>query len=194
MVNLHLDHLDYLVSELLQIPTPAGTKNTTPAPIGPVDQPGVTFPVPTIPNLSDPSLLHVGLHLGKTVKPPPGPPPAASAQHASVTPPPPAPSTGTARKRCATTAHWTPTIPTATLCSTLRVSGHGHSPTSYNREVPEGRGNLSFDEATFSTVPRTADWLLASYNNQKPSSTFGGHMPYQFCSQACLHCPFDPLR
>ena len=30
----------------------------------------------------------------------------------------------------------------------------------------------TFDEATFSTIPRTADWLSASYNNQKPSSTY----------------------
>ena len=34
------------------------------------------------------------------------------------------------------------------------------------------RHDLTFDEATFSTIPRTADWLSASYNNQKPSSTY----------------------
>ena len=32
--------------------------------------------------------------------------------------------------------------------------------------------DATFDEATFSSVPRSADWLLASYNNQKQSSTY----------------------
>ena len=38
---------------------------------------------------------------------------------------------------------------------------------------PNGSGpDATFDEATFSTVSRSADWLLASFNNQKPSSTY----------------------
>src|SRR6056300_745667 len=32
--------------------------------------------------------------------------------------------------------------------------------------------NFTFDEATFSTVARSATWLNASYDNQKPSSTY----------------------
>ena len=40
------------------------------------------------------------------------------------------------------------------------------------RGTADAGPDATFDEATFSTVPRTADWLLASYNNQKPSSTY----------------------
>ena len=39
-------------------------------------------------------------------------------------------------------------------------------------ESTDGGPDATFDEATFSTVPRSADWLLASYNNQKQSSTY----------------------
>ncbi len=40
------------------------------------------------------------------------------------------------------------------------------------RGTADAGPDATFDEATFSTAPRTADWLLASYNNQKPSSTY----------------------
>ena len=36
------------------------------------------------------------------------------------------------------------------------------------RGTADGGADITFDEATFSTIPRSADWLLASYNNQKP--------------------------
>ncbi|NCZ64597.1 MAG: DUF2341 domain-containing protein, partial [Cellvibrionales bacterium] len=40
------------------------------------------------------------------------------------------------------------------------------------RGTDDSGAEITFDEATFSTVPRTADWLLASFDNQKPSSTY----------------------
>ena len=36
------------------------------------------------------------------------------------------------------------------------------------RGTADSGADFIFDEATFSTVGRSADWLLASYNNQKP--------------------------
>ena len=40
------------------------------------------------------------------------------------------------------------------------------------RGISSGSPNLTFDEATFSTVGRSAAWLSASFHNQKPSSTY----------------------
>ena len=43
------------------------------------------------------------------------------------------------------------------------------------RGTADSGADFSFDEATFSTSGRSADWLLASYNNQKPDQ---GSNPY----------------
>ena len=40
------------------------------------------------------------------------------------------------------------------------------------RGISDAGPGTTFDEATFSTVGRSSDWLLASYDNQKPSSTY----------------------
>ena len=40
------------------------------------------------------------------------------------------------------------------------------------RGTDDSGAEITFDEATFSTVARSAAWLSASFNNQKPSSTY----------------------
>ena len=40
------------------------------------------------------------------------------------------------------------------------------------RGTDDSGADITFDEATFSTVSRSADWLLASFNNQKQSSDY----------------------
>ena len=61
------------------------------------------------------------------------------------------------------------------------TSGWYHPGLDTISKIAIGRGtadsgaDFSFDEATFSTTGRSADWLLASYNNQKPDQ---GSNPY----------------
>ena len=43
---------------------------------------------------------------------------------------------------------------------------------SLGRGTENSGPDSTFDEATFSTVGRSVTWLLASYQNQKPSSTY----------------------
>ena len=43
---------------------------------------------------------------------------------------------------------------------------------SLGRSITASGPNTTVDEATFSTVARSADWLSASYQNQKPNSTY----------------------
>ena len=45
-------------------------------------------------------------------------------------------------------------------------------PTSQLVEIPGAGPDGTVDEATFSTVDRSAEWISASYNNQKPSSAY----------------------
>jgi hypothetical protein len=40
------------------------------------------------------------------------------------------------------------------------------------RGTDDSGADITFDEATFSTVARSAAWISASYNNQQPSSTY----------------------
>ncbi|MEL0098090.1 MAG: DUF2341 domain-containing protein, partial [Opitutae bacterium] len=40
------------------------------------------------------------------------------------------------------------------------------------RTIKESGPDGTVDEATFSNVPRSSDWITASYNNQKPSSAY----------------------
>ena len=49
------------------------------------------------------------------------------------------------------------------------------SKVAIGRGTNDSGANITFDEASFSTVGRSADWLLASYNNQKPDQ---GSNPY----------------
>jgi 3D (Asp-Asp-Asp) domain-containing protein len=44
--------------------------------------------------------------------------------------------------------------------------------TSLGRSITASGPNTTVDEATFSTVARSADWLSASFHNQKPNSTY----------------------
>ncbi len=43
------------------------------------------------------------------------------------------------------------------------------SKVAIGKGTADGGPDTTFDEATFSTVGRSADWLLASYNNQNPT-------------------------
>jgi hypothetical protein len=43
---------------------------------------------------------------------------------------------------------------------------------SLGRSITASGPNTTVDEATFSTVARSADWLSASFHNQKPNSTY----------------------
>ena len=53
------------------------------------------------------------------------------------------------------------------------------SKVAIGKGTADGGPDTTFDEATFSTVGRSADWLLASYNNQKPDQSSNPYLNFE---------------
>ena len=47
------------------------------------------------------------------------------------------------------------------------------------RGTADSGADITFDEATFSTIPRSANWLVASYNNQKPDQSSNPYLNFE---------------
>ena len=47
------------------------------------------------------------------------------------------------------------------------------------RGFTPGSPRTTFDEATFSTVKRSADWVVASFNNQKPDQSSNPYLNFE---------------